>query len=97
MSSLTQLVGSEIILVNVDNMRLIFINKNAERIDLGNYSTQEEANKKIKNFLTELGYNSPYWRIAMFSDRYVYDVGSWSEFFHLYLGDEDGNKEVWEE
>ena len=80
-------------------MKLTFVNKLGEERELGIFSTQEEANKEIQNFLDEHHFISYYTRITEFKDKKVYDVGSWFEFFILYENDSEplNKREVWEE
>lgn len=54
-----------------------------ERI-LGDFKTEKEALKKIKEFLNDHSYKSYYTRVSSHGECKIYDVGSWSENFILY-------------
>ena len=53
----------------------------------------DEAFKKIHDFLDQHNYKSYYTRVWQKDDEVWYDVGSHSEFFCLKLKGEDGDKE----
>jgi hypothetical protein len=57
-----------------------------ERV-IGTCETEEEAWKIIKDFLKEHNFKSYYHRACFIDElnRYWIDVGSWTEFFYVYL------------
>ena len=59
--------------------------------EVGIFETKKEAQKYIYDFLKDHNYTSYYMKISEFKDKFVYDFGSWSEFFILYL---DNNEEL---
>lgn len=78
-------------------MKLTFYNRKGKQQVLGIFETQNEAEQMIRDFLREHNYNAPYWRVTNFDDRWVYDVGSWSEFFAIYKNDDAKLVGVWNE
>lgn len=48
---------------------------------------REKSNKIINEFLESKNYNAPYWRIMQHENNVHIDVGSWSEFFRVELGE----------
>ena len=71
-----------------------FRNSYGSERELGRVQTEQEVNEIINQFLEDHNYKSYYWQIHFTEDGVkVVDVGSWSEFFHIYL--EEG--ETWNE
>ena len=71
-----------------------FRNSYGSERELGRVQTEQEVNKIINQFLEDHNYKSYYWQIHLTEDGVkVIDVGSWSEFFYIYL--EEG--ETWNE
>ena len=68
-------------------MRVTFENKNGEERDIGYAETEKEALAIIDKFLKEHNFKSYYQRRAFLEEkqRYWVDVGSWSEFFYIYV------------
>ena len=82
-------------------MKLYFRNsRNQERL-IAECETIQEVNVAIKQFLEEHNYKSYYTRIwyepegiktpysIREESRFIYDVGSWSEFFELEVTNEE--------
>ena len=65
-------------------MRLTFKDSYDNERELGNFETEAQAYKCISEFLKEHNYKSYYTRVSHFPEYDLIDVGSWSEFFHLY-------------
>lgn len=78
-------------------MKLVFADKLGKQRVLGYFDTIEECNKEINKFLEEKEFKSPYWRTIHFSNKLVYDVGSWSEFFIVYFNDNAEYIGVWDD
>lgn len=80
-------------------MKLTFINSQREERELGVFKNVEEVNKCIFKFLEDHNFTSHYTRISHLKTKFVYDVGSWSEFFVLYNDDDvELNKyDLWQE
>lgn len=66
-------------------MRVVF--DNGVETTIGHRNNIKEANKIIYDFLVEKNYKSHYWRTSFIEDeqKWWVDVGSWSEFFYIYL------------
>ena len=67
-------------------MKLTFYSSGSQR-DLGSFSTKEDAEKEIRNFLNNHNYTPYYWRVVEGKNKLTYDVGSWSQFFIVYFDD----------
>lgn len=72
---------------------LYFKRSNGELILLAENVNNDEAFKKIHDFLDQHNYKSYYTRVWQKDDTVWYDVGSHSEFFCLKLKGEDGDKD----
>lgn len=70
---------------------LYFKRSNGELILLAENINNDEAFKKIHNFLDQHNYKSYYTRVWQKDDTVWYDVGSHSECFCLKLKGEDGD------
>lgn len=68
-------------------MKLTFINSEKKERELGIFPTTESAEECIREFLKSHNFKSYYFKVTLFPDKYVYDVGSWSEFFVIYKDD----------
>ena len=64
-------------------MELYFENSHGEMRLISTPNTVKQASKDIQNFLNEHNYKSYYTQITFSEDDIIFDVGSWSEFFHL--------------
>ena len=74
-------------------MKLYFRNsRNQERL-IAECEAIQEVTAAINQFLAEHNYKSYYTRIWHDPDqnRFIYDVGSWSEFFELEVTNEEIN------
>lgn len=73
-------------------MKLTFMDANgAERI-IANVDSREQANAEIQKFCSDRYYDIYYVRSWETNGVVQYDVGSWSEFFYLYLKEENCGK-----
>lgn len=82
-------------------MKLYFRNSYGALRELGEYRNTTEVNKEINKFLNEHNFKSYYTRIwyepagtvtpyeEVSEGRFVYDVGSHSEFFELYVNEDE--------
>lgn len=69
-------------------MKLVFKNANGKERVVANVNNVEEAHSKIKEFCYDHGFHIQYTRTWVDDDKVMmFDVGSWSEFFKLYLND----------
>ena len=66
-------------------MKLYFQNSGGEERLIAEPKTKEDASNHITQFLEEHNYKSYYTMGSIYEDKIVFDVGSWSEFFILYL------------
>lgn len=64
-------------------MRLIFENSNKEERVIAEVDNIDEALKEIHKFCDERDFKIYYTRQWRENNRTTFDVGSWSEFFHL--------------
>ena len=60
---------------------LYFKRSNGEMVLLVENVNNDEAFKKIHEFLDQHNYKSYYTRVCQHGNEIHYDVGSWSEFF----------------
>ena len=65
-------------------MILKFDNGYNER-EIGRPQSEQEAFQIMKAFMDERNYKSYYTRSWTYNDIITYDVGSWTQFFKLYL------------
>lgn len=69
-------------------MKLTFMNsQNVER-ELAIVPNIDEAERVIRKFLEDHNFKFYYFKVSLFPNKMVYDVGSWSEFFILYNKDD---------
>lgn len=68
---------------------LYFKRSNGEMILLAENINNDEAFKKIHEFLDQHNFKSYYTRVCQHGNEVHYDVGSWSEFFCLKLKEEE--------
>ena len=68
-------------------MKVTFKNAIGKERVIGTCETEEEAWRIINDFLKEHNYKSYYHRASFIDElnRYWIDVGSWTEFFYVYL------------
>lgn len=69
-------------------MRLYYGRTPEDKEYIGDFITEEEANKEMISFLTKKGFdNLWYWRMWYSEDGSfkTFDFGSWSFFFFLYF------------
>ena len=68
-------------------MKLYYGKSENDKILIKDVATSEEANVEMGKYLTEIGYDHPYYWRVWFSnnkDCSIHDFGSWSYFFFLY-------------
>jgi len=65
-------------------MKLFFQRSNGEEYFLREVDSVESASDAIVKFLADKNYKSYYKIWTELEDKYVVDVGSWSEFLILY-------------
>lgn len=69
-------------------MILTFENTYGVERTIANVLSEEEAFREIHKFLREHNFKSYYTKITRIGDDHtIYDVGSYTEFFHLYNKD----------
>lgn len=66
------------------NRALFFVNSEGKERLIDTVENESEAMKSISKFLDEHKFKSYYTRMWRKNDHIVYDVGSHTEFFHLY-------------
>ena len=65
-----------------------FQNSSGDEREIGRASDEKIAYQIINEFLADHNYKSYYMRSWITEDQVkIVDVGSWSEFFHIYLED----------
>ena len=65
-----------------------FQNSSGDEREIGKSSDEKVIYQIINEFLTDHNYHSYYMRSWITEDQAkIVDVGSWSEFFHIYLED----------
>lgn len=69
-------------------MKLTFKNSQGVEREIGQPNNQDGVVEIINQFLEERNYKSYYYRINQEDGKLVYDVGSHTEFFVLYLEEE---------
>ena len=73
-------------------MVLMFENSAGVEREIAKVNSEEEAFREIQKFLKEWNFKSYYTRTMCVNPHHkVYDVGSHTEFFHLYIDDENHN------
>lgn len=71
------------------NLRLTFKNSRGEEREIADVANKEQAIQEINKFCSDRKYTIYYVRNWEKDNIVHYDVGSWSEFFYLYLKEED--------
>lgn len=66
-------------------MKLVFKNSNNKKQDIADVQSEEQAINEIKKFCHNKNYNIPYISVAYHMNVIIYDVGSYAQFFYLYL------------
>lgn len=66
-------------------MKLVFKNSNNKKQDIADVQNEEQAINEIKKFCHNKNYNIPYLSVAYHTNVIIYDVGSYTQFFYLYL------------
>lgn len=66
-------------------MKLVFKNSNNEKQDIADVQNEERAIKEIKKFCHNKNYSIPYLSVTYHTNVIIYDVGSYTQFFYLYL------------
>lgn len=69
-------------------MLLTFVNSDGKERKLGVFSSTADAEDSIRDFLENHNFKYHYFKLSIFPNKTVYDVGSWSEFFILYEDDD---------
>lgn len=69
-------------------MILNFQNSHGIEREIGRPNNENEAMRIIRQFLDKRNYKSYYTIVNKYDGKSVYDVGSHTEFFVLYLGEE---------
>jgi hypothetical protein len=68
-------------------MKLVFKNSQGKERTIANVDSKEQANVEINKFCSDKKYEVYYTRSWEINGVVYYDVGSWSEFFLLYLNE----------
>lgn len=66
-------------------MKLVFKNSNNEKQDIADVQNEEQAINEIKKFCHNKNYSIPYLSVTYHTNVIIYDVGSFTQFFCLYL------------
>ena len=66
-------------------MKLVFKNSNNKKQDIADVQNEEQVINEIKKFCHNKNYNIPYLSVAYHTNVIIYDVGSYTQFFYLYL------------
>lgn len=66
-------------------MKLVFKNSNNKKQDIADVQNEEQAINEIKKFCHNKNYSIPYLSVAYHTNVIIYDVGSYTQFFCLYL------------
>ena len=69
-------------------MKLTFMNSQRVERELAIVPDMNEAERVIRKFLEDHNFKFYYFKVSLFPNKTVYDVGSWSEFFILYNKDD---------
>lgn len=70
-------------------MKLTFKNSDGVERMIADVDSKEQANVEIQKFCSDRYYDIYYIQSCEIDDVVQYDVGSWSEFFYLYLRDDN--------
>lgn len=66
-------------------MKLVFKNSNNKKQDIADVQNEEQAINEIKKFCHNKNYSIPYLSVTYHANVIIYDVGSYAQFFYLYL------------
>lgn len=66
-------------------MVLTYKNSKGKLQDIAEVQSEEQAINEIKKFCHNKNYNIPYLSVAYHTNVIIYDVGSYTQFFYLYL------------
>lgn len=66
-------------------MKLVFKNSNNKKQDIADVQNEEQAINEIKKFCHNKNYSIPYLSVTYHTNVIIYDVGSYTQFFCLYL------------
>lgn len=66
-------------------MILAYKNSEGKLQDISEVQNEEQAIYEIQNFCNSINYNIPYLSVAYYTNVIIYDVGSYTQFFYLYL------------
>lgn len=65
-------------------MLLVYKKSNNTIENVATVNNEEEAIKEIKKYCDNNNYEIPYINISSHSDKIIYDIGSYTQFFYLY-------------
>ena len=68
-------------------MKLVFQNAKGKKKTIANVDSKEQAHAEILKFCEDRNYTVYIMRLREKNDIIYYDVGSWHEFFLLYLNE----------
>lgn len=66
-------------------MKLVFKNSNNKKQDIADVQNEEQAINEIKKFCHNKNYSIPYLSVTYHTNVIIYEVGSYTQFFYLYL------------
>ena len=66
-------------------MKLVFKNSNNKKQDIADVQNEEQAINEIKKFCHNKNYSIPYLSVTYHTNVIIYNVGSYTQFFCLYL------------
>ena len=70
-------------------MKLVCKKSNNEKRDITEVQNEEQAINEIKKFCHNKNYDIPYISVSYHTNVIIYDVGSHTQFFYLYLENDD--------
>ena len=71
-------------------MKLVFKNSNNKKQDIADVQNEEQAINEIKKFCHNKNYSIPYLSVTYHTNVIIYDVGSYTQCFYLYLENNEG-------
>ena len=66
-------------------MILTYKNLEGKLQDIADVQNEEQAINEIKKFCHNKNYSIPYFSVTCHTNVIIYDVGSYTQFFYLYL------------